>query len=117
MRLAVLGLVGHALSARFAMAPPSTDFLFDIRSFGARGDGKSIDSPATNEAIAAAAKAGGTCWLGECDDAEFFRFRRPQNAVGTETFATSVSPRAALSPTPFSSRRLRKRWRTQGRRD
>jgi polygalacturonase len=33
--------------------------VYDIRSFGARGDGKSVDSDAINEAIEAAAAAGG----------------------------------------------------------
>ena len=33
--------------------------VFNIRSFGAKGDGTSIDSPAINEAIAAAAATGG----------------------------------------------------------
>src|SRR5919206_509916 len=33
--------------------------LFNIRAFGARGDGKALDSPAINRAIEAAAAAGG----------------------------------------------------------
>src|SRR5438045_2792302 len=32
---------------------------FDVRTFGARGDGKTIDTPAINKAIEAAAMAGG----------------------------------------------------------
>jgi len=32
---------------------------FDVRSFGATADGKTIDTPAVNQAIAAAAAAGG----------------------------------------------------------
>ena len=33
--------------------------IYDVRSFGAAGDGKNLDSPAINQAIAAAAAAGG----------------------------------------------------------
>lgn len=33
--------------------------VFDVRSFGATGDGKTLDTPAINKAIAAAATAGG----------------------------------------------------------
>ncbi|HVU36165.1 MAG TPA: right-handed parallel beta-helix repeat-containing protein [Opitutaceae bacterium] len=32
---------------------------YDVRSFGAKGDGQTVDTPAINQAIAAAAKAGG----------------------------------------------------------
>ena len=38
--------------------------VFDVRSFGAKGDGKALDSPAINRAIdAAAAAGGGTVWF------------------------------------------------------
>ena len=37
----------------------STPHLFDIRTYGAVGDGKTVDSPAINKAIEAAAAAGG----------------------------------------------------------
>jgi polygalacturonase len=37
----------------------STPHLFDIRSYGAVGDGKTVDTPAINRAIEAAAAAGG----------------------------------------------------------
>ena len=33
--------------------------MFDVRTFGATGDGKTVDSPAINAAIEAAAAAGG----------------------------------------------------------
>ncbi|MFD1470535.1 glycoside hydrolase family 28 protein [Hymenobacter caeli] len=33
--------------------------VYNVRAFGARGDGKALDSPAINRAIAAAARAGG----------------------------------------------------------
>jgi polygalacturonase len=58
--LTALGLAGSALAARFdAATAANADAPFDIRSFGASGDGNSIDSPAINRAIAAAAAAGG----------------------------------------------------------
>src|ERR1700733_7196112 len=37
----------------------STPHLFDIRTYGAVGDGKTVDTPAINKAIEAAAAAGG----------------------------------------------------------
>ena len=60
LRLTALGLASGALAARYEAAmAASADAHFDIRSFGASGDGKTIDSPAINRAIAAAAAAGG----------------------------------------------------------
>jgi polygalacturonase len=53
-------LAGFAAACRagFARTPPG-DPPFDIRSFGAVGDGKALDTPAVNAAINAAAGAGG----------------------------------------------------------
>src|SRR5690606_41704357 len=51
--------------AAFAAAPSvvrangSLSGFFDVTKFGAKGDGKTIDSPAINAAIAEAVKAGG----------------------------------------------------------
>jgi polygalacturonase len=43
-----------------AVPPPiPTSSLFDVKRFGAKGDGRTLDSPAVNAAIAAAAAAGG----------------------------------------------------------
>jgi polygalacturonase len=62
-----LGGIGLATSAialpTFAAGKPasasSTPNLFDIRTYGAVGDGKTVDTPAINKAIEAAAAAGG----------------------------------------------------------
>ena len=50
--LSAVALDGSQKSAPFAGA-------FDVRKFGAKGDGKALDSPAINKAIDAAAAAGG----------------------------------------------------------
>ena len=55
-----------ARGARSAIAPiPSAGAgtVFDVRSFGAAGDGKTIDSPAINRAIEAAGAKGGTVYI------------------------------------------------------
>ena len=67
------GLAGGAMialpaSATVSKFPPSTangaaemgyPLVFDVRGYGATGDGKNVDSPAINRAIDAAAAAGG----------------------------------------------------------
>jgi len=70
-RRELLKLGGMGLAAAAATAVPSAyaaprssgtapaGAFFDIRSYGAVGDGKTIDSPAINKAIEAAAAAGG----------------------------------------------------------
>jgi polygalacturonase len=42
-----------------ASAKPASPLIFDVRSFGAKGDGKAVDTAAINAAIEAAAAAGG----------------------------------------------------------
>jgi len=66
LRLSSMGLAASAVSAIPALAapkkaagPPLPPATFDVRAFGAAGDGKTIDSPAINAAIEAAAAAGG----------------------------------------------------------
>ncbi len=61
-----LGLVGGASAlllppgARAYSAPrPPSDCVFNVRAYGAVGDGKTVDTPAVNRAIHAAAAAGG----------------------------------------------------------
>ena len=61
-----MGLAASAVSAipalgaaKKAAAPALSPMLFDVRAFGATGDGKTVHSPAINKAIEAAAAAGG----------------------------------------------------------
>ena len=66
LRLSSMGLAASAASVIPAFAasksqplPGALAILFDVRTFGATGDGKTVDSPAINKAIEAAAAAGG----------------------------------------------------------
>jgi polygalacturonase len=65
LRLSSMGLAASAvtalpaLGARKPAAPALSPVLFDVRVFGATGDGKTVDSHAINKAIEAAAAAGG----------------------------------------------------------
>ena len=51
----LIGFPGRANAAEAGAAR----LVYDVRAFGAAGDGKAIDSPAIDRAIAAAASAGG----------------------------------------------------------
>ena len=65
LRLSSMGLAASAVSAipawpqRSPATPALSPVMFDVRAFGATGDGKTVDSPAINKAIEAAAAAGG----------------------------------------------------------
>src|SRR5579871_1078477 len=66
LKMGGMGLAAAAAAAvppAYAAAKNSsiavTPHIFDIRTFGAVGDGKTVDSPAINKAIEAAAAAGG----------------------------------------------------------
>jgi polygalacturonase len=66
LRLGGMGLAAAAVTtvpAAYAAPrssnPSATLNIFDIRTYGAVGDGKAVDSPAINKAIEAAAAAGG----------------------------------------------------------
>ena len=62
MLLMVWLLVVSQLQAQSTQ--PASPTVYDVRSFGATGDGKTLDSPAINKAIeAAAAKDGGTVFF------------------------------------------------------
>jgi polygalacturonase len=56
--LALLSFLASAAESDSATASPAAS-AFNIRSFGAVGDGKHLDSPAINDAIYACAKSGG----------------------------------------------------------
>src|SRR5258708_23447636 len=63
LRLSGAGLAGAALPSRPAhaqttLAGPNSG-TYDVKIFGASGDGKTIDTPAINRAIEAAAAGGG----------------------------------------------------------
>jgi polygalacturonase len=62
LRFSGLGLAAAAVPALgqtpAAAAPPAGAF-FDVRTYGATGDGKTVDSPAVNAAIQAVVQAGG----------------------------------------------------------
>ena len=58
--VAAIPAVSFAASAQESMAAQSSVLgIFDVRKYGAAGDGKTVDTPAVNRAIEAAAGAGG----------------------------------------------------------
>jgi polygalacturonase len=60
--LAAAGAIGYVARAEAQAGPYSdgnTAAIFDVRKFGATGDGKTVDTPAINRAIAAVNAAGG----------------------------------------------------------
>ena len=68
LKLAGTGLAGTVVTAvsspgahaqTAAMPAAGSASVYDVRQFGAKGDGKTIDSPAINKAIEEAAAAGG----------------------------------------------------------
>jgi hypothetical protein len=59
MALSVLTSCTETHPAGAPTTPVASRTFYDVRSFGATGDGKTIDSPAINQAISACAKAGG----------------------------------------------------------
>ncbi|MES2392722.1 MAG: glycoside hydrolase family 28 protein [Acidobacteriota bacterium] len=51
--------VGHTAAAQSSSTAPTPSGLYNVRQFGATGDGKTIDTPAINAAIDAVSKSGG----------------------------------------------------------
>lgn len=59
-RAALLGIgVAAAMSPAIVRANGSLSGFHDVRKYGAKGDGRTVDSPAINKAIMAASRAGG----------------------------------------------------------
>ena len=64
----IVTLVAPAMLSRGARSPiaplpGAAGTVFDVRSFGAKGDGTNIDSPMINRAIEAAGAKGGTVYV------------------------------------------------------
>ncbi len=57
--MALSTLLPAAVDAQGTTEQPVATAVFDVRSFGAKGDGSTIDTPAVNRAIEAAAAVGG----------------------------------------------------------
>ena len=57
--LALAAGVGHLSFAQAPTGPSAAEATFNVRTFGATGDGKTVDTPAINKAIDAVAAAGG----------------------------------------------------------
>jgi len=57
--LALAATAGRIVPAQSAVAQHAMDASFNVRAYGAMGDGKTIDSPAVNRAIEAIASSGG----------------------------------------------------------
>lgn len=57
--LVLASTVGHVALAQSTTEPNPAEAIYDVRRFGATGDGKTVDSPAINKAIEAVAAAGG----------------------------------------------------------
>ena len=56
---AVTGLPALSMAGAPQQEAASAQGIFDVRRYGAAGDGKTVDTPAVNRAIEAAAAAGG----------------------------------------------------------
>jgi polygalacturonase len=105
LKLGSMGLAAAAATvpAAYAAAPKSAlgktgSASFDVRTYGAMGDGKTVDTPAVNKAIEAAAAAGGGTVIFPAGDWLCFSIRlKSQVNLYLSQGATIV---AAESPKP-----------------
>ena len=85
-------------AAQHSAAPAPSLGIFDVRQYGAAGDGKTVDSPAINRAIEAASQAGGGVVLFPAGSYICFSIRlKSQVHLHLEQGATII---AADSPKP-----------------
>jgi polygalacturonase len=97
---AVIGFSGQANAAE---AGPAR-LVYDVRAFGAAGDGKAIDSPAINRAIDAAAGAGGgTVYFRAGDYLCYSIHLKSKVAIYLEQGATIVAADPSSSQDPAQS--------------
>jgi polygalacturonase len=95
--LALASTVGYTAFAE----PPATaapEALFNVRTFGAMGDGKTVETPAINKAIAAVAAAGGGTLIFPAGTYICFTIRLQSNVDLYLSQGCTIE--AALSPLP-----------------
>src|SRR5580693_6434301 len=104
------------LQAQTAIMPGAgTNAVFDVRTYGARGDGASIDTPAINKAIdAASAQGGGTVRFPSGTYASY-SIHLKSNVVlyleiGATILAASVAPGGSTSGASYDAAEPNKPW-------
>ena len=82
-----------------ATAHPSSEIRFNVRNFGATGDGKTPDTPAINRAIEEAANAGGTVYFPAGNYLSYSIHLKSKVALYLEQGATIIAAETASDPT------------------
>jgi polygalacturonase len=101
LKLSPLALAGTAIGhTAFAEgpAPAAAEALFNVRAYGATGDGKTVDTPAINQAIEAVAAVGGGTLIFPAGTYLCFTIRLKSNI--TLYLSPGCTIQAALSPLP-----------------